>query len=143
MKKSLLLIILSILLITGCDTTCNKKDVEEAYIQFEDVLERWDDAEQLAGSTAKIQLSPQIERLQEIKRETEDIEIPECLNDAKGYLIESMNYTIKGYIEFMSGGEDGAISLSIVNGKIFLSKYSDEMLRISSCAPNCDTENDQ
>lgn len=57
---------------------------------------------------------------------------------AKGYLLDSMNYTVDGFLSFMGQDADSLVQNKFNNAKTLLTQYNDEMDRITICAPNCD-----
>jgi len=65
------------------------------------ILSKWTDATKVAASTARAALAPQISDLQEIRRELDDLTVPECVADTHELLNTSMNGTIDGYLAFM------------------------------------------
>lgn len=67
----------------------------------DELLVRWDDAVKVAGGTGRIALSGPVERLQTIKRDADRLTVPPCMDQAKGHLTRSMDYTIEGYLAFM------------------------------------------
>lgn len=79
-----------------------KGDLEKAIASLKLIHGRWQDAERLAQSTARIALAQPVSTLQQIKRETDGILVPPCLDAAKSHLISGMNWTIEGFIQFMT-----------------------------------------
>jgi len=104
------LVIVLIVSIIGCSINSNGKKTGNSktsdYIalaskKFEKFMEKYE----LANSTAKINLSPIISDMQDIKSEFEEIEAPENLIDmqtAKDLYLEGMSLTIQGFMYFQS-----------------------------------------
>lgn len=69
---------------------------------MDELVERFQDADKLAGSTARIALSGPIAQLQEIKREASDLDAPNCALEVKERLIRYMENTIDSYLTFMA-----------------------------------------
>ncbi len=86
--------------ISGCDKLIEPKD--KGLVEIRKVEQRWSDGLQLAGSTARIALSPQVANLQSIKRDLDGVVVSECLKEAKVALSEHMELSIRGFLEFMS-----------------------------------------
>ena len=105
--KRLVLICATLAVLASC-STCNRDDYMEA---VGSIVEEWDDAVVLADQTPRMSLAPRISELQDIWREAEDAEIPECFVDAHGYLLLAMEYTIEGYLSFLSQDSEGHIQL--------------------------------
>ena len=85
--------------LVGCDKLIEPKD--KGMAEIKKIEQRWLDGAQLAGSTARIALSPQVANLQSIKRDLDGVVVGKCLEEAKANLGESMEITIKGFLEFM------------------------------------------
>lgn len=67
------------------------------------LMARWDDAAQVAGSTARVSLSGPVAQLQAIRRETQALVVPPCLERGKAEMIKGMEAKIDGVLGFMSG----------------------------------------
>lgn len=65
-------------------------------------LEKWEDAINIAGSTARIGLAPVVKDLQDIRRDALAVEHPDCAAKARTKLDTSMDTTIDGFLSFMS-----------------------------------------
>jgi hypothetical protein len=78
-----------------------KVDGKPAYEVLDDLDTRWSDARTLASSTSRMSLPSQIKDLQGIKQEAESIDWSNCSESAANLLINSMDATIEGFIEFL------------------------------------------
>ena len=106
MKWRFLFLCIILFFMVGC-TTCDK----EAYIiSIQPIMSKWNDQEQLANSTSRINLGDQIGKLQEIKREASSLDIDTCFEEAHGYLIDSFEAEIKAFLAFMSDESDALVS---------------------------------
>lgn len=85
----------------------DKAEFDKAVERLNDIVRRWKDAYSLANSTARIALAGPVARLQEIRRETENTLVPECLEKAKGELLVGMNETNDAFIFFMQNSLPG------------------------------------
>lgn len=94
------------------------------------VLDRWSDANELAGSTARGSLAPQIQELQEIRRNARDLEAPECAKLLQDLLVSSMDHTIKSYLDFMSMAADDVVQNSMRSAASDLDEFTTELARI-------------
>lgn len=79
-----------------------KDDFEKAAASIDSVYAKWLDAEKLAQSTARIALAQPVAALQQIKRDAEGMIVPPCLDAAKAHLVSGMNWTIDGFVQFMT-----------------------------------------
>lgn len=66
------------------------------------LLIEWDDSVKLADKTARINLTPQIESLQAIRRRFNEIARPDCADVAHQHLMTSLESTIDGYLAFLA-----------------------------------------
>ncbi len=117
-------------------------EAEQATIKSLDgihkLVKRWDDANTLADSTARVALNNPISDMQSIRREMADLEMPECISKHKDLIIRSMDLTIDGYILFMQNiapeSDDPQTSIS----KAFLLR-SEFISRLLNCKANYKT----
>ncbi len=79
-----------------------QKDALASSLKAMDTLvARWDDAVKVASTTGRIALSGPVATLQAIKRDTEGVTVPPCLDAGKAGLLRSMSSTEKGFLTFM------------------------------------------
>lgn len=76
--------------------------------------ERWASSEQLAGSTARMSLSPVIIRLQDIRAEAASMQFGECLEPARAPLLQIMDDQIQSHIEFLSSSSSITAEIDLV-----------------------------
>lgn len=85
---------------------CSDEELEGYQEAVRDVTRRFDDAVRVADSTARINLSDQVSELQAIRRDAEDVEYPECADEAHRWLVNYMNSTIDAFLAFQSEAPD-------------------------------------
>ena len=73
----------------------------QALRRFDDVATRWDDANKVASSAARIALAQPVGVLQTLHREATQLQAPPCLALGKDDLVVAMRETVDGYIAFM------------------------------------------
>ncbi|MDO9546012.1 MAG: hypothetical protein Q7J07_04575 [Pelolinea sp.] len=117
---------------------CAKAYVSEYANEFSAIFDEWLDAEVLTESTAKIQLSPQIANLQEIKRKASNIIPPTCLDLAQENIVSYMEKMIEAHLSFMGGASDADVAKLINVAGGYLNASTSEITRIGQCAPDCD-----
>lgn len=141
MKHLLIVLCLAELLISSCGPAapgpCDADPVNAAGKQLGALSSRWRDAYKLASSSSRIALASPIQNLQEIKRETQALEVPQCLTKARGYLVDSMNAAIDGFLSFMAQEADAVIHDKFTSADQSLAQYTSEVQRIQACVPNC------
>ena len=88
------------------DAKLEKEKLRTAYDKSVDALleqqRRWIDAHSLADSTPRHSLPGPIARLQEVRRETAQLVLPECLSEARQILVFGMDKTIDGFLIFLA-----------------------------------------
>jgi len=97
MNKNQLIVawVIILLFLTSCASKPN-------YIaELKEVLIEWNDALEIASSTSRIALNQPVSRLQEIKRKTEKIEIPDRRKECWFCLLNYMDLRIKVFLNFM------------------------------------------
>jgi len=105
--RILIALVIFSLVAGGCGSKCTKEDYME---KVEPFVDKWDDTMAVAESTSRMSLAPQIENLQEIRRETEDLKIPDCANEAHEALIAYMDQTIDAFIAFLGQEDDDKVN---------------------------------
>jgi len=102
---------LLVLSVTGglAQVILSKKQSENYSATVLPLLEEWDDAVSVASQTPRIGLPNVIPNLQEIKRRASQLEAEGCFAEAHPFLIEHMEYTIKGFLAFMGQESDSLV----------------------------------
>ena len=87
------------------DAKLEKEKLRTAYDKSVDALleqqRRWIDAHSLADNTPRVSLPGPIAKLQEVRRETAQLVLPECLSEARQHLVLGMDQTIDGFLAFL------------------------------------------
>ena len=150
MKTRFLPFLLLVLVLTGCaqsvfvrptptpeQTTCKVEDVDKAIEDMGLLLTRWMDADAIASSSPRMSLSGPISDLQAIRRDTKALVVPECLESAQIQLTTFMDYALEGYLAFLGDEPDSTVNKAFSDAKTRLESYTDEILRIKACVPDC------
>lgn len=96
--------------VPGCAQSCADQ-TEEYRATVDDLLEEWEDALAVAGSTSRISLAGPMAELQSIRREAGDIEgVPECAESAHDLLLKSMDDAIDAMLAFAAQEEDSRVT---------------------------------
>ncbi len=88
---------------------CSKSAAKELTEQVEPLIDRFDDANERAGSTSRISLSPVIGEMQEVRRDFKDLEVDSCAEQAKEVMVDYMDKTIDAYIAFLADESDSTV----------------------------------
>lgn len=116
---------------------CGTRRVEVSIRNLQQIAERWDDANSVAASAARIALATPVSHLQTIKQDTQQLDVPPCLLPAKKALLSSMETKIESYLAFMRQDDDIVVSSMILGADIDLSTFRSELKVVSACAPFC------
>lgn len=73
------------------------------------ITRRWDDATDIAFGTSRINLAGPIGTLQEVRRDAEDLDVPECAIGTHELLIEAMQGYIDGFLAFMADDPESTV----------------------------------
>lgn len=96
------------------------------------ILGRWQDAIEIANSTARISLNGPVSDLQAIRREVDDLEAPLCASQAKSALISSMDHVIEGFLIFMQDPDDNRRSDEFADAAAAMKDFSTIVQGISA-----------
>jgi hypothetical protein len=116
---------------------CGIDLVNAANSEMSDIFVRWTDADNLAKSTPRVGLAAQIQTLQQIKRDSQKITVPTCLQNARDELGQGMDNAINAYIAFMGQEDDAVVNQNFTFATNNLKNYSTEIDRVMACAPDC------
>jgi hypothetical protein len=116
---------------------CGVQRVTEAVEQMQVKADEFDDALTVASSTARISLSGPVAQLQTIRRETDNIAVPACLQTAKNLTVSGMQSYIDSLISFMGEVDDFTVNAQMTQGNNYLSQAVAELEDVSVCAPFC------
>lgn len=116
---------------------CGVTKVKTADTEIIAILNRWDDAINLASSTGRISLTGPVAKLQDIKLDIMNYPVPVCMNFAKDNLLSYMDLMIQGFLDFMGQESDETVSSKMSNAQNYLKWYAENMIDIKACAPFC------
>jgi hypothetical protein len=103
--KRLATFALALLILASCGSAALQSYLDQAA----DLHTRFADAALVANRTPRMSLAEVIPDLQEIYREAEDLDAPEDARLNKKKLCDWMDYSIRGYLAFLSQEEDDYI----------------------------------
>lgn len=142
MKHAMLLLVLLAVVLTACGPAmpepCDADRVKATHAQLTDILRRWLNVYKFARSSSWNALATPIQAMQDIKRDVEKVDVPKCLDKAKGYLIDHMSHTVDLFRAFMTQEADHLVKNHYKLACDAIAKYNDEIKLVTACAPNCD-----
>ena len=105
--------------------------------QLNDIRTQFDDAYAIAESTSRIALAGPVATMQEIRRATDKLETPKCMENAKTLTVNGMDAMINGFIAFMAEQSDSQVGSYIQSSSDYFMQSIDEIDRIAACRPFC------
>ena len=107
---------------------CSKKQREQVVSAFDPIIANWNDANDLASSTSRINLAAPVSNLQNIQKEAREQEVPQCAQPVKDHFLDMSQETINSYLLFMRDEPDFVVQTSIrsvqSNQRFFTKYYS-------------------
>lgn len=89
---------------------CSAMRVEKSMQPIQDQMRAFDDYAAIVSNTGRDQLAFPVSELQRIRRETEDIVVPDCLVTLKTASLEYMNQVISTSLAFMRSEDQEQVS---------------------------------
>jgi uncharacterized protein HemX len=105
--------------------------------EFRNIDQKWTDAYNLAGTTAKSNLPQAIDDLQALQQEAISIKVPECLKPAQIALNNFMQRVINGFTAIKAGESEDAVEKKFDSSDKFLDEFYDQLFELQECLPNC------
>ena len=97
---------------TSADDPCSSENLPTTVQGLNDLMREFDDAAQLVSNTPAQQLPTIISKLQRIRRNAEDTQIPACLGQLKTHQLNHMNLMIQTLIAFVGGASKKSSTLA-------------------------------
>lgn len=116
---------------------CGVMRVRGAEKVLREQFQIYDDAYNIAASTARISLAQPVAELQKILRDTERIEVPACMDTVKNELVLSIDAAVKGFLAFMQEESDSSVSNLMNLSTDHMGNFNDEMDKVNECKPFC------
>ncbi len=109
--------------------TCEVQAVAYA-AQIQSIAREWDDANTLAGQTPRASLAVQIDKLQAIRRKTQDMTPPSCATAAHAALTGAMDKTIEAFLAFLGQKSDSEVQTLFQEANTRMATYSQEVAKL-------------
>jgi len=103
------------------DTSSQVCISEELQAELTGIENRFEDAIDFSENNQRFNLSLILMELQEIRRETQQMVVPSCLNLSHGYLLDYMDHTIDAFASFLA--EEPLVVSKLIKADIALSDY--------------------
>ena len=143
MRKVIILIVVLLVIAVGgfgwyyFNGPCGVNKVKHASEELQAKITEFSDGVSVAESTARISLSGPVGDLQKIQRDTSDVQVPSCMEDAKKLLTGGMRTSIDGFIAFMGQESDTTVTGYFTDAQQQISVARDEIEKVGTCAPFC------
>ncbi len=154
MKQKLIITILLALIFTSCtakaaeapateavqiSTTpdlCARENITAEITKTNKLMRAFDDYSSLASSTPTDQLVSIIPAMQSIRRDTQDLQVPTCLDSLKKIQLAHMNTVIQVLLAFMSQSNNTeALNAGIQQARELHTQYDLEIARLLGITP--------
>ncbi len=109
---------------------CAPENIKDSALAVHRLMRAFDDTAQIATNTTREQLSGPVSALQSVRRQVEDVSVPECLVNLKNLGLAHMNAVITTLISFMGGADTDTINTGISLARAQRQAYDDELTRL-------------
>lgn len=111
--------------------------VNAAAVTLEQEVIRFQDAYNVALATSRIQLAGPVADMQEIRRATDNVVIPQCMTYAHALAVDGMDSATNGVLAFMSEASDQNVAAYFDQSGQSFKAAAEELDRLDQCAPFC------
>jgi hypothetical protein len=115
---------------------CGINRVKTAGLALADQFDAYKAAYDVAASTSRIALAGPVMQLQQVKRDTQLLAVPPCMEGAKNELILVVDNSIQAFLEFMSQN-DAAVDVYINESASHLAEFRTQLEAVEACKPFC------
>lgn len=143
--KKIIFILISLLLVlinTGCETNnsyCPENEAIETHNRIGEIYQGFADYLDLCTRIGGRISDDCFENLLEMKQVMVNTETPECLDEAKYKIIDSMTLTV-GALSLSNNGDYVGATNNLVKASQLVSEADQEMLKLKRCLPGCTKE---
>jgi hypothetical protein len=109
---------------------CAPDHIKDAAQAVNRLMRAFDDTAQIASNTPREQLTAPISGLQSVRRQTEDLEVPDCLTNLKNLQLAHMNAVITTLVSFVGGADSAALNKYITLARTQRQAYDQELEKL-------------
>ena len=109
---------------------CAPDHIKDAAQAVNRLMRAFDDTAQIASNTSREQLTAPISGLQSVRRQTEDLLVPDCLTNLKNFQLAHMNAVIITLVSFVGGADSTALNKYIALARTQREAYDVELERL-------------
>lgn len=116
---------------------CNPQEVAVYFTVLNQLMINFDDLDNIAGATSRINLTDPILKMQEIKQQFQQTTGPKCTNTASYYFVTYMNKDIDAFLAFSTQAPDAEVTKQLKDAQDFRDLTVSEITNVQRCMPNC------
>jgi hypothetical protein len=116
---------------------CEEAAVKEASAILISQLNFYDRVYQVATNASPTSLVRPVDTLQQILRDTQQVDVPTCMQTAKNELINYMGTVIRAFQAYAAGEANATVIDLIDQSNAHYGKFSMELDTVNKCAPFC------
>jgi hypothetical protein len=109
---------------------CASQNMPSTIEPVNNLMREFDDESQLASNLPRPELAEAISNLQRIRRATEDVRIPACLETLKTHQLNHMNLMIQTLLAFVGGADQDSLNSGLQMARKEHDLYSLEIVRL-------------
>jgi len=117
--------------------SCKVKAVQEAAARLVRQKDRYDHSYQFATSVSPGAVVRPVAELQQILMDTQQVEVPACMQTAKEELVNYMGIVIRAFLAYGAGETDQAVRELINASEGHYDNFANELKAVDRCAPLC------
>ena len=121
----------------SANSPCEVGDVEYASAVLLTQMRRYDDVYASAANGTRTSIDYPVTVMQQILVDTQEVEVPTCMQEAKGELIGYMGDAIRAFKAFQSEESDTNIQDLLNSSYAHVRAFRIELEAIKECAPYC------
>lgn len=107
---------------------CSTRQIEKTLTGLEPLMKDWSNANKLAESTSRSDLTMPVSKLQDIRKAVENLETPDCSKPFIAYFSEMADNNIDSYLQFMQDGNDSVLVQDMVAESVASQKVFEELV---------------
>lgn len=116
---------------------CDVDDVRDASTFLEIQLKRYDDVYISATSGTPDSLTYPVTVLQQILVDTQEVDVPACMQTAQDELLAYMGAVIRALQSYNAGEDNATVRVHLGQSYAHYDRYSSEVAKVNQCAPFC------
>lgn len=118
-------------------SSCDVEAVKKASVLLVRQLDRFDHSYQFATSASRNSLVRPVSELQQVLMDTQEVDVPACMQTAKNELVDYMGAVIRAFLAFGAREADTTISGLIDQSDAHYDNFAAELEAVNKCAPFC------